>query len=73
MRAINIEWDATKEEIEACELPSEVNIPEEISDDPEYRSPEMWDALVEHISDWLSDEFEFCHCGFEIKLEENEE
>lgn len=70
MKAINIKWDATKEDIEECKLPNEVEIPKEISDDPEYQSPEMWDALVEHISDWLSDTFEFCHCGFEIKCGE---
>jgi hypothetical protein len=35
-------------------LPLEIEIPEELTDD-------------EDISDWLSDEFGYCHEGFELK------
>lgn len=61
MRAINIEWDITdddltKEEQEdvLAELPTEVEIPDDLEDEDE-------------ISDWLSDEYGYCHNGFEIE------
>lgn len=62
MKAVNIKWDVTdgvedmsQEEInEVLEgLPTEVDIP-----------TGMWDE--DEISDWLSDEFGFCHYGFEL-------
>ena len=37
-------------------LPYEIEIPEELTD-------------IEDISDWLSDEYGFCHSGFQIKDE----
>ena len=64
MKAINIKWDVTdseedmtQEEIEEClsKLPTEVAIPEWIDTKDE-------DA----VSDWLSEEYEYCHYGFEI-------
>lgn len=61
MKAVNIEWDATdddltKEEQEdvLAELPTEVEIPDDLEDEDE-------------ISDWLSDEYGYCHNGFEIE------
>lgn len=60
MKAINIKWDIDlendetyEEALEKCELPKEVKIPENIDE--------------EDISDWLSDEYGFCHAGFELK------
>lgn len=60
MRAINIKWDIDLEDdetyeeaLENCGLPTEVLIPEGIDD-------------AEDISDWLSDEYGFCHAGFEL-------
>ena len=49
--------DMTQEEIEEClsKLPTEVAIPEWIDTKDE-------DA----VSDWLSEEYEYCHYGFEI-------
>lgn len=59
MKAIKIKWDIdledgkTHEEVlEECELPTEVEIPEGINE--------------EDISDWLSDEYGFCHAGFKL-------
>ncbi len=52
--------------LEFMGVPDMVEIPAEIADDPEYSSPEMKGALIECISDWLSDEYGFCHEGFEI-------
>ena len=52
MKAINIIWDVDfKEDLE--NLPTEIDIPEGMTDEDE-------------ISDWLSDEFGFCHYGFEL-------
>lgn len=54
MRAINIEWDIEDEEdIELEDLPTEVEIPNGMTDEDD-------------ISDWLSDEYGFCHNGFEL-------
>ena len=65
MIAFNIQWDIDPEDtIEELELPLAVTIPLEISEDPDYTAPDMYDDLVEHISDWLSDTYGYCHSGF---------
>lgn len=51
MKVVNIEWD-TNSLGEAEALPSELVVPEEMTDD------------IEAISDWLSDLTGFCHKGF---------
>lgn len=52
MKAINIIWDVDyKEDLEL--LPTEMNIPDGMTNEDE-------------ISDYLSDETGFCHCGFEL-------
>lgn len=64
MKAVNIQWDTDDEEwgdtiisdviyMLADELPTEVEIPKGMTDE-------------EEISDWLSNEFGFCHNGFEL-------
>lgn len=60
MKAVNIKWDLdadeyTEEENEELRatLPTEIEIPEGMTDEDE-------------ISDWLSDETGFCHDGFEL-------
>lgn len=58
MKAINIEWDTDGECPIPLILPTMVHIPEGMTD-------------VDEISDWLSDEFGFCHKGFELEKEEN--
>lgn len=56
MKAINIEWDIEDEEdIELEDLPTEVEIPKGVTDEDE-------------ISDWLSDEYGYCHYGFELDI-----
>lgn len=50
MKAINIEWDVDYEE-QLEDLPTEMEIPEDMTDE-------------EEISDWISDEIGFCHNGF---------
>jgi len=52
MKAINIEWDVdTEEELE--DLPTEIEIPNGMTDE-------------EEISDYITYETGFCHCGFEL-------
>lgn len=52
MKAINIEWDVdTEEELE--DLPTEIEIPDGMTDE-------------EEISDYITYETGFCHCGFEL-------
>ena len=48
-------------------MPDEVEIPEEIASDPEYS--DNYDGLVECISDWLSDEYGYCHEGFKLDID----
>ena len=68
MRAVNIKWDVTdgaedrtKEDMDEIllTLPTEVEIPNYLITDDE-------DDLLDEVSDWLSDEYGFCHDGFEI-------
>lgn len=56
MRAINIKWDGDMEAFDA--LPTEVEIPDYLITDE--------DDCLDDVSDWLSDEYEFCHDGFEL-------
>ena len=59
MKAVNIKWD-TDGDIEVFEnLPTEVEIPDYLITDDE-------DDLLDEVSDWLSDEYGFCHDGFEL-------
>lgn len=50
MKAINIIWDTDGEYVE---LPNEIEIPNGMTDE-------------EEISDYITDETGFCHCGFEL-------
>ena len=70
MKAVNIKWDVTdgaedmtQEEMnEVLEtLPTEVNIPDSLIDE-EFDE----DYYYSDISDWLSNEYGFCHFGFEL-------
>ena len=68
MKAVNIKWDVTdgaedmaKEDMDEIllTLPTEVEIPNYLITDDE-------DDLLDEVSDWLSDEYGFCHDGFEL-------
>ena len=72
MRAVNIKWDVTdgaedmtKEDMDEIlsTLPTEVEIPDYLIDDDEDFDE---DYYYSDISDWLSDEYGFCHFGFEL-------
>ena len=59
MKAVNIKWDTDGDMELLEELPTEVEI-------PDYLIPDDEDDLLDDVSDWLSDEFGFCHFGFEL-------
>lgn len=58
MKAINIKWDTDGDMDLLNELPTEIEIPEDMTDEDEIDE--------EEISDYLSDETGFCHNGFEL-------
>lgn len=57
MKAINIKWDVDFQ-LDLEDLPTEIEIPEEIEDDE--------DAISDYISDFTG----FCHQGFSLEGEE---
>ena len=58
MKATNIIWDVDNEwELEG--LPTEIDIPNDITDE-------------EEISDYITNITGFCHCGFIIEMDEAE-
>lgn len=59
MKAVNIKWDTDGDMELLEELPTEVEI-------PDYLITYDEDDLLDNISDWLSDEYGFCHDAFEI-------
>ena len=74
MKAINIKWDTNDEEWEDTitadivdvlvdNLPTEVEIPNNLLEG--YDSTNF-DTYYSDISDWLSNEYGFCHFGFEL-------
>ena len=59
MKAVNIKWDTDGNMELLEELPTEVEIPDYLITDDE-------DDLLDDVSDWLSDEYGFCHDAFEL-------
>lgn len=58
MKAVNIKWDTDGDIDVLNELPKEIEIPDSLVTDE--------DDLLDKVSDWLSDEYGFCHFGFEL-------
>ena len=58
MKAVNIKWDTDGDMEVFDELPTEIEIPDYLVTDE--------DDLLNEVSDWLSDEYGFCHDGFEL-------
>ncbi len=72
MKAINIKWDITDEVEEMTQkeqneilapLPKEVDLSTEFSVE-DYDDEE---EMLDDISDWLSDNYGYCHNGFELE------
>lgn len=59
VKVFDIDWDTDGEDVE---LPSEI----EVEVDDEFADDE--DELSEVIGDYLSDEYGFCHFGFDYSL-----
>lgn len=58
----DIKWD--KDEDDDTELPTEIKHEFEYNEDD--------DKLLDNISDWLSDEYGYCHDGFNAHKEAKE-
>ena len=54
MKAVNIRWDTDGDVALFNELPSSIEIPNELEYDEE------------RISDWLTEQSGFCHKGFDL-------
>lgn len=63
MTVCNIAWDTDDDPEVFAELPQEIILPKEFSKEHYKDNTER----IEAISDWLSDTYEFCHNGFEIR------
>ena len=61
MRVIDIDWDTDGQDIKNLDLPTEVEVPDDIAD-------EIFDGgYDDDVADWLSDEYGYCVYGFIIK------
>lgn len=68
MKATNIKWDTDGDKMLLRTLPDIVILPEQFSHDNYMEDGEYdEDALFEDVADWLSDEYGFCHFGFDIE------
>lgn len=77
MKAINIKWDTDGDQGAFDFLPQEVTLPEQFSKENYLDESGKFgecekNLMLEDISDWLSDEYGFCHGGFELSEEESE-
>lgn len=74
LKATNIKWDTDGNKEVFDELPTELIIPDYLSElyekDREYALEGISDWIsLEEISDWISDTIGFCHNGFKIENE----
>lgn len=60
MKATNIKWDTDGDEELLKELPSEIQIPNEVAENADR------DDYEDDISDYISNVTGFCHYGFEL-------
>lgn len=65
LKATNIGWDTDGDKEVFDELPTELIIPDYLSE--LYKKDR--DYALEEISDWISDTIGFCHNGFKIEKE----
>jgi hypothetical protein len=62
MKIVNIDWDTDEVECKGLELPTEVEIPDEVAD-------ELFDGgYDDEIADYLSDEYGYALFGFDILI-----
>lgn len=71
-KVTNIKWNTDGDQSVFDYLPQEIMLPEQFSkenyvdEDGRFGEAER-NAMLDDISDWLSDQYGFCHDGFEIK------
>ena len=63
VKIFDIEWDMDEDD--------DTVLPTEIVNEFDYHGDN--DELGDNISDWLTDEYEYCHNGFDFKIIEEEE
>lgn len=63
VKIFDIEWDMDEDD--------DTVLPAEIVNEFDYHGDN--DELGDNISDWLTDEYEYCHNGFDFKIIEEEE
>ena len=63
VKIFDIEWDMDEDD--------DTVLPTEIVNEFDYKGDN--DELGDNISDWLTDEYEYCHNGFDFKIIEEEE
>ena len=64
--ATDIEWDTDGDQEVLDMLPKRVVLPEQFNLE-KYLDK---DRLLDDISDWLSDEYEYCHSGFHLEFDD---
>lgn len=62
MKVWDIKWDVDYPE-DLDNLPKEVLVPEDV-----YLEAEDQEEALDIVSDWLSDEYGFCHYGFKCEF-----
>lgn len=67
MKAYNIKWDTDGDKKLLKSLPKEVELP---ADEFNFDNYEDEDELLDAVSDWLSDEYGFCHDGFDVDMDD---
>lgn len=71
-KVTNIKWDTDGDQDTFDSLPQEVILPAKFSkenyvdENGNFGNAER-NAMLDDVSDWLSDEYGFCHDGFEIE------
>ena len=71
-KVTNIKWDTDGDQSVLDFLPQEIILTERFSKENytdkngNFGEAER-NAMLDDVSDWLSDEYEFCHDGFEIE------
>ena len=63
VKIFDIEWDMDEDD--------DTVLPNEIVNEFDYHGDN--DELSDNISDWLTDEYEYCHYGFDYEIIEEEE
>lgn len=68
MKLTNIKWDTDGDQEIFDSLPQEVEVPLRFSEENYMEDEECNEnEMLDDISDWLSDEYGFCHDGFEVE------